>query len=58
MSQMPQRRDHDRTPVIAYMLLLIVACVAIAAVGVMWGITQDQNWHGFGGVITVFSALG
>jgi hypothetical protein len=50
-------RHHEPLPIIAYIMLALVAMCVLAGIGVMWGITQDAGWHGFGGAITLMAGV-
>lgn len=50
MSASPKHPHRSEpTPFIAYMVFLILALCLLSAAAIMWGITQDKNWHGFAG---------
>lgn len=51
MTHPNERHDHDPIPFLAYTFYALVLICLLAGAGIMWGITQDQNWHGFGGVV-------
>lgn len=57
MSHSTNRDDRGPTPIIGYMLYVIVLCGLLAAIGIMWGVTQDRNWHGLSGVLSVLGSV-
>jgi hypothetical protein len=59
MSLLPDDPDHhpDPTPFLAYFFYAITLMALLAATGIIWGITQDANWHGFGGITDILTTL-
>jgi hypothetical protein len=57
MTHDSEPRHHEPAPIIAYIMFTLIVFAVLAGAGVMWGITQDANWHGFGGAITLTAGL-
>lgn len=57
MSRKSDRHPSDPVPFFAYALYLFIMLSVIGSGAIMWGITQDAGWHGFGGVVHLAGLL-